>query len=208
MGVDHYDAIVGGYRPRVEALCRRVLDDPEDAEDAVEETLLHLREALPRFWPPPPKLSVHKELGPGRNRGMRIDWWHDLVMEEVDLARSDLRDRMVHICEGLPDVAVTRIGDHVRFQVRNKTFAWYTHDEHGDGRIALVYKAEPGEQEALIAMDPDRFYKPPYLGPRGWVAARLDVDTVDWGEIAELALQAYRLVAPKQLRKAAQLPTM
>jgi hypothetical protein len=91
--------------------------------------------------------------------------------------------------------------------VRKKTFAWYAHDEHGDGRIAFIYKAEPGEQQALIAMDPDRFYKPAYLGPRGWVAARLDLDEVDWNEIAELAFAAYRLVAPKRLRDAAQLPT-
>ncbi len=109
---------------------------------------------------------------------------------------------MIRICESLPDVAVARMGEHVRFQVRNKTFAWYTHDEHGDGHIALVCKAEPGEQQALIAMDPDRFYKPAYLGPRGWVAARLDVDKLDWSEIAELALEAYRLVAPKRLRDA------
>jgi len=128
-------------------------------------------------------------------------------MGRDNLARRDLRDRTVQICGSLPEVVARRTGDHVQFQVRKKTFAWYTHDEHGDGRIALVCKAEPGEQQALIGMDSDRFYKPAYLGPRGWVAARLDLDNVDWSEIAELALEAYRLVAPKRLRDAAWLPT-
>jgi hypothetical protein len=45
-----------------------------------------------------------------------------------------------------------------------------------------------------------RFYKPAYLGPRGWVAVRLDLDDVDWDEVAELALDAYRLTAPKRLQ--------
>jgi hypothetical protein len=44
-----------------------------------------------------------------------------------------------------------------------------------------------------------RFYKPAYLGPRGWVAVRLDTGDVDWDEVAELALDAYRLTAPKRL---------
>jgi predicted DNA-binding protein (MmcQ/YjbR family) len=44
-----------------------------------------------------------------------------------------------------------------------------------------------------------RFYLPPYVGPKGWVALRLDLGEVDWNEVAELVLDSYRLVAPRRL---------
>ncbi|MEM7678327.1 MAG: MmcQ/YjbR family DNA-binding protein, partial [Myxococcota bacterium] len=63
-------------------------------------------------------------------------------------------------------------------------------------------KAPDGAQEALIAADPDRFYRPKYMGPSGWVGMRLE-DDVDWKEVRRLLLQGYRTVAPK--RATAQL---
>ena len=58
--------------------------------------------------------------------------------------------------------------------------------------------APPGAQEELIDNEPDRVFKPPYVGHRGWLGVRLDVDT-DWPEIAEIVRDAYRQVAPKRL---------
>jgi hypothetical protein len=111
---------------------------------------------------------------------------------------DDPRARLIAICRALPEV--TARGDqHVTFQVRNKTFAYYLEDHHGDGRVALCCKAAPGEQQALVAADPARYYRPAYLGARGWVAVRLDTGDVDWDEVAELAVDAYRLTAPKRL---------
>jgi hypothetical protein len=107
-------------------------------------------------------------------------------------------ERLVAICEALPEATVSGDG-HLRFEVRNKTFAYYLQDHHGDGRLALCCKAAPGEQAALIASDPERFYRPAYLGSRGWVSLRLDLPDVDWDEVAELATDAYRLTAPKRL---------
>jgi hypothetical protein len=111
---------------------------------------------------------------------------------------GDQRARLIAICRAFPEV--TASGDqHVTFQVRGRTFAYYLEDHHGDGRVALCCKAAPGEQQALVAADPARFYKPAYLGPRGWVAVRLDTGDVDWDEVAEFAMDAYRLTAPKRL---------
>jgi hypothetical protein len=108
------------------------------------------------------------------------------------------RERLVQICAALPEVDIS--GDqHLAFRVRKKTFAYYLNDHHGDGRIALCCKAYPGDQEHLIAWDPARFYVPAYLGPKGWVALRLDLDSIDWGQVSERIMVAYRLVAPKQL---------
>ncbi len=68
----------------------------------------------------------------------------------------------------------------------------------GDGRIAVWCKAVRGVQEMLVETDPKRYFVPPYVGPSGWVGARLD-GKVDWGAIARLVDDAYRLVAPRRL---------
>ncbi|WP_240942804.1 MmcQ/YjbR family DNA-binding protein [Planosporangium thailandense] len=47
----------------------------------------------------------------------------------------------------------------------------------------------------MTAAEPERFFRPPYVGGRGWLGVRLDGE-VDWAEIAELCADAYRVVAP------------
>jgi predicted DNA-binding protein (MmcQ/YjbR family) len=108
------------------------------------------------------------------------------------------RARVLALCTALPEV--TSEGDqHLKFQVRNKTFAYYLDDHHGDGLVALCCKAAPGEAASLIASDPNRFYRPAYLGHRGWIALRLDTEVLDWDEVEELLVDAYALTAPKKL---------
>lgn len=83
--------------------------------------------------------------------------------------------------------------------MRRRTFAYYLFDHHGDGKVALCCKAEPGVQQALVEADPARCFVPAYLGAKGWVAVRLDVMRVGWPLIAELARKAYQRTAPKGL---------
>jgi hypothetical protein len=113
------------------------------------------------------------------------------------------RDRLVRLCRTLPEATVTAhdlmFGAHVGFQVGGRTFAWYVDDEHGDGRVAVLCKTPAGENSGLVASDPHRFYLPRYVGKRGWVGLRLDLQDVDWGEVAELVADSYRLVAPRRL---------
>jgi hypothetical protein len=109
------------------------------------------------------------------------------------------RDRLVRLCRTLPEVTVTAHHQHVGFTVGGRTFAWHVDDEHGDGRVAVLCKAAQGENTALVASDPHRFYLPRYVGKRGWVGLRLDLQDVDWGEVAELVADSYRLVAPRRL---------
>jgi hypothetical protein len=68
----------------------------------------------------------------------------------------------------------------------------------GDGRVSLWCKAPPGAQGVLVASDPQRFFVPPYVGHRGWVGVRLDVET-DWDDIADIVEESYRMTAPKRL---------
>ena len=122
-------------------------------------------------------------------------WQHRDVAEDVVDRR---RARLVTICEDLPE-AVVEGDQHLKFSVRAKAFAYYLDDHHGDGIVAVTFKAEAGVQTSLVAAGPARFYVPSYLGPRNWVALRLDLDNVDWDEVAELVVDSYRLVAPKRL---------
>jgi hypothetical protein len=107
--------------------------------------------------------------------------------------------RLTKICLALPGTTDYRHGDHAGFLVRKKTFAYFLNDHHGDGIVAVACKVLPGDNTALVAAQPARFYLPAYIGPRGWVALRLDVGKVDWDEVAELVTCSYRLAAPKGL---------
>jgi hypothetical protein len=105
--------------------------------------------------------------------------------------------RLRAICLGLPE-ATERVNHGApSFAVRGKTFVMFLDNHHGDGRVALWCKAPPGAQEALVASDPRRFFVPPYVGPRGWLGARLDLDP-DWNAIEACVEEAHRMVAPKR----------
>ncbi len=114
----------------------------------------------------------------------------------ADAARS--LERLRAICAGLPECTVE--GDqHHKVSARKKTMAWHTVDHHGDGRIGLAVKAPRGENRALADADPERYFMPPYVAQHGYIGVYLDTDDVDWDEVAELVVNAYRLVAPKSL---------
>ena len=112
------------------------------------------------------------------------------------------RERLVAFCQVLPEAVAERAGpQHLAFKVRKKIFAYYVYDHHGDGRIALLCKAPPGEQNQLLDEDPERYFVPPYVGSRGWVGLRVDSPRVDWRAVKNLLSVAYVLTAPDKLRR-------
>ena len=113
--------------------------------------------------------------------------------------------RLAKIALVLPETTRVVHGSHAQFLVRKKTFAYFLNDHHGDGIVAIACKALPGDNTALAASDPTRFYLPAYIGSRGWVALRLDVGPVDWDEVSELLKGSYRLTAPKKLAATVRL---
>jgi hypothetical protein len=115
---------------------------------------------------------------------------------------SGRRKRLVALCQGLPEAIAERAGvQHLAFKVRKKIFAYYAYDHHGDGRIALLCKAPPGEQSQLVDEDPERYFVPPYVGSRGWVGLRMDSPRVDWRAVKNLLSVAFVLTAPDKLRR-------
>lgn len=112
--------------------------------------------------------------------------------------QSDPRQRVRSIAEKLPEANV-RDGQHLAFDIRGKRFAYYLDDHHGDGRLAISCKAAPGVQELLVGAQPGRYFRPSYLGPKGWVGLYLDQGEVDYDEVETLLTEAYRMIAPKRL---------
>ncbi|MFE0023075.1 MmcQ/YjbR family DNA-binding protein [Amycolatopsis sp. NPDC059021] len=111
---------------------------------------------------------------------------------------DDALTRLRQVCLALPETTERLShGEPAWFVRGKKTFVMFA-DRHHDDRLAFWCPAPPGAQEELVGSEPDRFFRPPYVGHRGWLGVRLDVD-VDWAEIAEIVRDAYRLVAPKSL---------
>ena len=81
--------------------------------------------------------------------------------------------------------------------VRGLQFATMS-DHHHDGRLAVWLAASAGRQESLVETDPTRFFRPPYVGHRGWVGVYLDVATVDWDEMAALVADAHASIAERR----------
>jgi predicted DNA-binding protein (MmcQ/YjbR family) len=94
-------------------------------------------------------------------------------------------------------------GDHGIFTVRKKVFAYFLQNHHGDGIVSVCVKVLPGDNQRLIDSDPKRYYMPAYIGPRGWVAYRLDTPKPLWSEVKELVKGSYELV---HKRRATPLP--
>lgn len=88
-----------------------------------------------------------------------------------------------------------------RLTVAGKTIGWHTVDHHGDGRISLSLRAPNGDNEALVALDPTKFFMPPYVARHGYVGVHLDRPHVDWDEVRELVTDACIIAAPKRLSK-------
>jgi phosphoribosylglycinamide formyltransferase-1/phosphoribosylamine--glycine ligase/phosphoribosylglycinamide formyltransferase/phosphoribosylformylglycinamidine cyclo-ligase len=110
-------------------------------------------------------------------------------------------ERIRAIALGLPGT-IEKIshGAPVFFIDKGRTFAWFWHDHHGDGRTAVLVKTSGlEEQEMLLEIDPDLYFKPPYLGPSGWIGVLLDQSGTDWDHVADWIEKSWRAVAPRKL---------
>jgi hypothetical protein len=108
--------------------------------------------------------------------------------------------RVRKLCLSLPEAHEVEAWGEPTFRVRNKMFATFASasNHHGAGRHAVWCKAAPENQRLLIESNPDRYFRPPYVGPSGWVGIHLDGD-VEWDDVADLLRDAYRMIAPRKL---------
>jgi hypothetical protein len=100
----------------------------------------------------------------------------------------------------LPEAHEVEAWGEPTFRVKNKLFAMYAADgnHHGSGRSSVWIKATKENQALMLSAQPDKFFKPPYVGPSGWIGVYLD-RSPDWDEVGELLRDAWRMTAPKKL---------
>lgn len=119
----------------------------------------------------------------------------------TSLSESDQRrTRLIEICNALPETLVENAGEtHLAFKIRKRIFGYYLFNHHGDGIVAFCCKSSLSDQRRLVKEDPLSFFVPAYLGAKGWIAIRLDLNEVDWDTVSELARRAYQELAPRKL---------
>ena len=112
-------------------------------------------------------------------------------------------ERLRRLCLALPDAWEKVSHGEPTFWAGKKMFASFADraNHHGAGRDAVWCKATLATQDLLIARSPERYFKPPYVGPSGWVGMHLDGST-DWADVAERLRHAHELAAPTRVRRA------
>ena len=125
---------------------------------------------------------------------------HDVAMAsdstpDVAMASGPALDRLRAICLRLPEAVEKETWQAPTFRVRDKIFAM-VHPR--DGAPSCWCKAPSGAQAILITAAPDRFFRPPYVGHKGWIGICLTPEP-DWDEVAYLIARSYRMTAPKRL---------
>ncbi|MBI5087566.1 MAG: MmcQ/YjbR family DNA-binding protein [Actinobacteria bacterium] len=114
-------------------------------------------------------------------------------------SRPDITERLRAVCMALPEVTERLSHGEPTWFVRDKKVFVQSSDHHHDDRLGFWCAAPPGVQAELVETEPERFYRPPYVGGRGWLGVYLDVPDLDWDEIASIVREAYRVVAPAKL---------
>ena len=107
------------------------------------------------------------------------------------------------ICLALPEAHEVEAWGEPTFRVKNKLFAMYADStsHHGGGRPGVWIKSTHVNQDLLVHEDPDRYFKPPYVGPSGWIGVYLD-KRPPWSIVSDLLRDGYLLIAPKKISAA------
>ena len=111
--------------------------------------------------------------------------------------------RVRSVCLALPGVT-ERLSHGEPSWFVGKQFVTFA-DRHHDDRVAFWAAAPLGAQEQWIALDAGRFFRPPYVGGRGWIGVYLDVEQ-DWDDISEIIDSAHAAVAPARTRAQRSVP--
>ena len=107
-------------------------------------------------------------------------------------------ERVRRICATLPETTERLSHGEPTFFVRKRVFAMFANNHHNDGRIGVWLPAPPGLQGMLIQAAPEKYFRPPYVGVRGWIG--IELDNVGDEDLAFHIRDGWRLVAPKKLQ--------
>ncbi len=106
--------------------------------------------------------------------------------------------RVRAICMALPGTTEKLSHGAPTFFVNKRVYTMFVNNHHNDGHVAVWIPVEPGLQDALIKISPEKYFKPPYVGVKGWVGVELGEASDD--ELGEHLSEAWRLIGrPKKL---------
>lgn len=116
---------------------------------------------------------------------------------------GDLR-KLRDIAMALPGAAEkVSHGAPVFYIEKGRTFAWFSHDHHGNDRTVVIVKVSGlDEHEMLVEQDPERFHRPAYFRAEEWVGIRVDLPDTDWDYIGDRVAMSWEMVAPRRLLEA------
>lgn len=122
-----------------------------------------------------------------------------MVKPKLSSKDAALIERLRKICLALPE-ANERVshGEPTWFAGKGKVFAMLDNHHHGAPHLSVWLPQRRGVQAELIEQDPERYFRPPYVGAKGWVGVVLDTRP-DWKVVARLVRDAYSFVAPRKL---------
>ncbi len=110
---------------------------------------------------------------------------------EVDRVQGMVRTAALR----LPETSERLSHGGPAFFIRDKKcFVMLVHNHHEDGRLAIWCAAPDGVQAEMLETEPDRFFRPPYVGHRGWLGVHLLQFEQD--ELNAIVLDAFRTIAP------------
>ena len=117
--------------------------------------------------------------------------------DDLAAAGEEHLRRVRRICLAMPGATEKLSHGEPTFFVNNKVFAMFSNNHHQDGHIALWLPAAPGVQGMLIKTAPKTYYKPPYVGVRGWIGVELE--QISDEELAAHVRDAWTMIAPMKV---------
>jgi len=108
-------------------------------------------------------------------------------------------ERVRQICLSLPETSERLSHGEPTFFVHKKVFVMFANNHHDDGHVAVWLPVPPGLRESLIESSPAIYFRPPYVGHRGWVG--IELGRVSDDDLAYHINVAWELIAPKRLLK-------
>ena len=111
-------------------------------------------------------------------------------------ASEEHLSRVRRICLALPQTIEKLSHGEPTFFVAKRVYAMFDNNHHNLGHVAVWVPAAPGTQVTLIRTEPKKFFRPPYVGVKGWVG--VDLEQVSDDELGFHLTEAWRLIAPKK----------
>jgi hypothetical protein len=102
--------------------------------------------------------------------------------------------RLRRICLSLPGAWEKLSHGEPTFFAGKKVFATFANNHHGDGHIAVWLPVPPGHQEQLTHLQPAIYFRPPYVGVRGWVG--IELQEIDDDALGGHLAEAWKLIKP------------